>query len=120
MIAVNGWMNHPDGLRHADGHVVDVHPVDALFGNSFFWHELVHMYIAGYIVTGFLVAGAYALARLRGQLGPLRAHGARDPADDRRARLARAGARRRLGGARGRRRAQPVKLAAFEGLAEDR
>jgi cytochrome bd ubiquinol oxidase subunit I len=29
----------------------------------------VHMYLAGYIVTGFLVAGAYAFARLRGRWG---------------------------------------------------
>ena len=40
-------------------------PVDALFGNAYFWHELVHMYLAGYMVTGFLVASAYAAARLR-------------------------------------------------------
>ena len=46
-----------------------MHPFKALFGNSFLWHELVHMYIAGYIVTGFLVAGAYAIGRLRGSWG---------------------------------------------------
>jgi cytochrome bd ubiquinol oxidase subunit I len=47
--------------------VTAVHPVDALFGNPYFWHELVHMYLAGYIVTGFVVAGAYAAGRLRGR-----------------------------------------------------
>src|SRR5207237_1142442 len=47
----------------------DVHPLAALFGNSFLWHELIHMYIAGYIVTGFLVAAAYAVQRLRGHWG---------------------------------------------------
>jgi cytochrome d ubiquinol oxidase subunit I len=66
VIAVNGWMNHPQGFRIVDGKVVDVHPFTALFGNRYFWHELVHMYLAGYMVTGFLVAGAYAAARLRG------------------------------------------------------
>jgi cytochrome d ubiquinol oxidase subunit I len=40
-----------------------------LFGNPYLWHELVHMYLAGYIVTGFLVAGAYAIGRLRGRWG---------------------------------------------------
>jgi cytochrome bd ubiquinol oxidase subunit I len=69
VIAVNGWMQHPGGFAIRSGHVVDVHPVDALFGNWFFWHELVHMYLAGYIVTGFLVAGAYAVSRLRGRWG---------------------------------------------------
>jgi cytochrome bd ubiquinol oxidase subunit I len=69
VISVNGWMQHPSGFAIRSGRAVDVHPVDALFGNSFFWHELVHMYLAGYIVTGFLVAGAYAFARLRGRWG---------------------------------------------------
>jgi cytochrome bd ubiquinol oxidase subunit I len=67
VIAVNGWMNHPTGFRLEGGKAVDVHPLQALFGNSYFWHELIHMYLAGYIVTGFLVAGAYAFARLRGR-----------------------------------------------------
>jgi cytochrome d ubiquinol oxidase subunit I len=67
VIAVNGWMNHPAGFRLDHGKVVDVHPFAALFGNSYFWHELVHMYLAAYMVTGFLVAGAYAGGRLRGR-----------------------------------------------------
>jgi cytochrome d ubiquinol oxidase subunit I len=69
VIAVNGWMNHPTGFRLAGGKAVDVHPFKALFENSYFWHELVHMYLAGYIVTGFLLAGAYAIGRLRGKWG---------------------------------------------------
>jgi cytochrome bd ubiquinol oxidase subunit I len=66
VIAVNGWMNHPSGFRLSQGKAVDVHPLQALFENSYFWHELVHMYLAAYIVTGFLLAGAYAFCRLRG------------------------------------------------------
>src|SRR3954447_20041759 len=69
VIAVNGWMQHPGGFRLEGGRAVDIDPWQALFGNSFLWHELVHMYIAGYIVTGFLVAGAYAVGRLRGRWG---------------------------------------------------
>jgi cytochrome bd ubiquinol oxidase subunit I len=69
VIAVNGWMNHPTGFRLAGGKAIDVHPFKALFENSYFWHELVHMYLAGYIVTGFLLAGAYAIGRLRGKWG---------------------------------------------------
>ena len=67
VISVNAWMNHPGGFGLVGGRVVQVNPWDALFGNTYLWHELVHMYIAGYIVTGFLVAGAYAVARLRGR-----------------------------------------------------
>jgi cytochrome d ubiquinol oxidase subunit I len=69
VIAVNGWMNHPTGFRLSNGKAVDAHPFDALFANTYFWHELVHMYLAGYIVVGFLVAGAYAFGRLRGRWG---------------------------------------------------
>jgi cytochrome d ubiquinol oxidase subunit I len=70
VIAVNGWMNHPQGFAlDAQGRVVDVRPFQALFANTYFWHELVHMYLAGYMVTGFLVAGAYAVGRLRGRWG---------------------------------------------------
>jgi cytochrome d ubiquinol oxidase subunit I len=69
VIAVNAWMNHPGGFRLVGGKVVDVSPFHALFANSYLWHELIHMYIAGYIVTGFIMAGVYAFARLRGQWG---------------------------------------------------
>jgi cytochrome bd ubiquinol oxidase subunit I len=69
VIAVNAWMNHPTGFRLVNGHVVDVHPWSALLGNSYLWHELIHMYIAGYMVTGFVVASAYAFGRLRGNWG---------------------------------------------------
>jgi cytochrome d ubiquinol oxidase subunit I len=69
VISVNAWMNHPGGFRLVHGKAVDVHPLKALFANGYLWHELIHMYIAGYIVTGFVVAGAYAFARLRGRFG---------------------------------------------------
>jgi cytochrome d ubiquinol oxidase subunit I len=67
VIAVNGWMNHPQGFRLVNGAVVDVHPVRALFFNTYFWHELIHMYVAGYMVTGFAMAAVYAVAKLRGR-----------------------------------------------------
>src|SRR3954447_13336476 len=69
VLAVNAWMNHPGGFRLVGGKVTDVHPVDALFGNSFLWHELAHMYLAGYVVMGFVVAAVYAVGRLRGRWG---------------------------------------------------
>ncbi|MBA3261464.1 MAG: cytochrome ubiquinol oxidase subunit I [Thermoleophilaceae bacterium] len=66
VISVNGWMNQPEGFSVRGGEVVDVNPLDALF-NKNLWHELVHMYIAGFIVAGFLVAGVYAYGWLRGR-----------------------------------------------------
>src|SRR5919198_4386931 len=67
VIAVNGWMNHPSGFRLENGRAVDVHPFQALFENGYFWHELVHMYLAGFIVAGFATASVYAWAILRGR-----------------------------------------------------
>ncbi len=67
VIAVNAWMNHPSGFRMVAGKAVDVHPLKALFANGFLWPELAHMYLAGYIVCGFLIAGAYAVGKLRGK-----------------------------------------------------
>ncbi len=69
VISVNGWMNHPGGFALRDGRVVDVHPFSALFANSFFWHELIHMYLGGFIVTGFAIAAAYAWGWLGGRRG---------------------------------------------------
>ena len=67
VISVNAWMNHPRGFVLRGGQAVDVDPWDALFGNPHLWPELTHMYIAGYIVAGLLVAGAYAWSWLRGE-----------------------------------------------------
>jgi cytochrome d ubiquinol oxidase subunit I len=69
VIAVNAWMNHPAGFHLQGGRVVDVDPFRALFANSYFWHELIHMYIGGYIVSGFVLASVYAFSRLRGRWG---------------------------------------------------
>jgi cytochrome d ubiquinol oxidase subunit I len=66
VISVNGWMNHPTGFSIRGGEVVDVKPLTALFNDNL-WHELVHMYLAGFIVAGFLVAGVYAFGWLRGR-----------------------------------------------------
>src|SRR5436309_2356477 len=119
VISVNSWMNHPTGFRLRGGEAVDVNPVRALFGNSYLWHELVHMYLAAYMVTGFLVAAAYAVGRMRGRWGryertalaiPLTVAALCSPVQV------------LVGDWNGREvaRAQPTKLAAFEGLGETR
>jgi cytochrome d ubiquinol oxidase subunit I len=69
VLSVNAWMNNPSGFRIEDGRAVDVRPWEALFGNAYLWPELTHMYMAAFIVTGFLVASAYALGWLRGRSG---------------------------------------------------
>jgi cytochrome d ubiquinol oxidase subunit I len=66
VISVNSWMNSPVGFNIEGGRVTDVRPLEALF-NDQLWHELVHMYLAGYVVVGFVVAGVYAWAWLAGK-----------------------------------------------------
>ena len=66
VIAVNGWMNTPEGFDIVGGKVENPRPWDALF-NQNMWHEIIHMYLAGYIVCGFIVAGVYAFGWLRGR-----------------------------------------------------
>jgi cytochrome d ubiquinol oxidase subunit I len=67
VISVNAWMNHPGGFHLQDGRVTHVDPFRALFANTYLWHELIHMYVAGYIVSGFILAGCYAFAKLKGR-----------------------------------------------------
>ncbi|MGB0119366.1 MAG: cytochrome ubiquinol oxidase subunit I [Solirubrobacterales bacterium] len=115
VIAVNAWMNSPSGFDIVNGEVTNVEPFTALFANGHLWPQLIHMYLAGYIVVGFLISGVYAWGWLKGRRGayfrtamviPLAIAclatptqlligdwSARNVADD-----------------------QPVKLAAFEGL----
>jgi cytochrome d ubiquinol oxidase subunit I len=67
VIAANAWMNTPAGFSlGSDGRVDSVRPLDVIFNTSTF-HEFVHMWIAAYMVTGFLVASVYAVAMLRGR-----------------------------------------------------
>src|ERR687897_646344 len=67
VISVNAWMNHPNGFTLEGGRVTDVRPLVALFGNDYLWHEVIHMYLAGYMVAGFLTASVYAWGWLRGR-----------------------------------------------------
>jgi cytochrome bd ubiquinol oxidase subunit I len=67
VVAVNSWMNTPDGFKVArDGSLTDVDPVDAFF-NKAVAYEVPHMILAAYMVAGFLVASVYAVGMLRGR-----------------------------------------------------
>jgi cytochrome d ubiquinol oxidase subunit I len=67
VIAVNGWMNDPTGFDLGpNGEVSNPRPWEALL-NGNMWHELIHMYLAGYLVCGFIVAGVYAYGWLKGR-----------------------------------------------------
>ena len=118
VIAVNGWMNHPTGFDIVHGRVVNPRPWVALF-NDHLWHEFVHMYLAGYMVAGFIVAGVYARAWLKGHRDRYHRAGLVIPLTF--AALA-APMQVVVGDWAGRQVAkdQPVKLASMEGLAKTR
>src|SRR6266516_4859286 len=59
VISVNGWMNHPTHFRFSDGRVFDVNPWGALFGNSYFWHELTALAIPLAVATLASVAQVF-------------------------------------------------------------
>jgi cytochrome d ubiquinol oxidase subunit I len=67
VIAANAWMNQPQGfdLDTADN-VTNVRPFEVLF-NPATGYEFFHMWLAAYMVTGFLIASVYAVGMLRGR-----------------------------------------------------
>jgi cytochrome d ubiquinol oxidase subunit I len=66
IISANGWMNAPTGfVLGSDGRPTNVDPIAAIF-NPAVKYEFPHMLAAAYMTAGFLVAGVYAMARLRG------------------------------------------------------
>jgi cytochrome d ubiquinol oxidase subunit I len=66
VVAANAWMNQPGGITMRAGRVVDVNPWAVLF-NGAFWYEALHMFLAAYIVAGFVVAGVYATGMVKGR-----------------------------------------------------
>ena len=71
VVAVNSWMNQPQGFElDAAGNVVSVEPLTALFNRATVY-EFPHMLLAAYMVVGFGLASVYALSMLR---NPKRRH----------------------------------------------
>jgi cytochrome d ubiquinol oxidase subunit I len=66
VLAVNAWMNAPSGFRIVDGEVTDVNPWAAMFNEAVFL-QFLHMWLAAFMVVGFVVAGVYAYAMRRGR-----------------------------------------------------
>jgi cytochrome d ubiquinol oxidase subunit I len=66
VVAANSWMNTPGGITLRNGRVVDVNVWQVFFTEAF-WYEALHMLLAAYVVAGFIVAGVYAVAMLRGR-----------------------------------------------------
>jgi cytochrome d ubiquinol oxidase subunit I len=65
VIAVNGWMNIPQGFEMEAGKVVEVRPLEVLFNPAAATMTL-HMLVSAYQVCGFSIAAFYAWRMLRG------------------------------------------------------
>ncbi len=66
VVAVNSWMNQPQGYSPTTGKVTSVEPLKVIF-NPAVPYEVPHMILAAYLVTGFVVASIYAVGMLRGR-----------------------------------------------------
>jgi cytochrome d ubiquinol oxidase subunit I len=67
VVAVNAWMNQPQGFDlDSAGNVTNVRPFEVLF-NPATGYEFFHMFLAAYMVAGFLLASVYAVGMLRGR-----------------------------------------------------
>ena len=59
VVIANAWMNAPTGFRLVDGKPVDIDPIAAMM-NPAALGQTVHMTLAAYAATGFVVAGIHA------------------------------------------------------------
>jgi cytochrome bd ubiquinol oxidase subunit I len=66
VVAVNSWMNQPQGFSPTTGDVTKVEPLKVIF-NPAVPYEVPHMILAAYLVTGFGVASVYAVGMLKGR-----------------------------------------------------
>jgi len=64
VVIANAWMNAPAGFRLVDGKLVDIDPVAAMM-NPAALPQTLHMTLAAYAATGFVVAGIHAFMLLR-------------------------------------------------------
>jgi cytochrome d ubiquinol oxidase subunit I len=66
VVAANAWMQQPTGFDVANGRVISVDPVAAMF-NPATPAQTVHMILAAFMVAGFGMASVYAVSLLRGR-----------------------------------------------------
>ena len=67
VVAVNAWMNTPQGYTlDSAGNVTDVDPLEVMWTPAT-GYEVAHMILAAYLVAAFLVASVYAVGMLRGR-----------------------------------------------------
>jgi cytochrome d ubiquinol oxidase subunit I len=66
IVTTNSWMNTPTGFEFTNGRLTGINSIQAIFNPST-PYETVHMILACYVTCGFAVAATYAIAMLRGK-----------------------------------------------------
>src|SRR5882724_5487810 len=69
VVTANAWMNSPAGFKIVNGQITDVNPIAAMLNPASF-HEVVHMTLAAFVATGFMVAAVHAFFLLRDRNNP--------------------------------------------------
>src|SRR5256712_4424283 len=69
VVTANAWMNAPAGFKIVDGKFADIDPIAAMLNPAAF-HEVVHMTLAAFVATGFMVAAVHAFFLLRDRNDP--------------------------------------------------
>jgi len=64
VVMANAWMNAPVGFELINGKMTHIDPIRAMLSPAAF-HQTLHMTLAAYVATGFLVAGIHAFFLLR-------------------------------------------------------
>ena len=64
VVLANAWMNAPAGFDVVNGQPININPIAAML-NPASRHESIHMVLAAYAATAFLVAGIHAFFLLR-------------------------------------------------------
>jgi cytochrome bd ubiquinol oxidase subunit I len=64
VVIANAWMNAPRGFRVEGDRFVDIDPIAAM-GTPFAVHEVLHMLLAAFMVTGFAVGAIHAAILLK-------------------------------------------------------
>src|SRR6266568_6850864 len=69
VVTANAWMNAPAGFKLVDGKYTDIDPIAAMLNPASF-HEVLHMTLAAFVATGFMVAAVHAFFVLRDRNSP--------------------------------------------------
>src|SRR5438094_1614527 len=69
VVTANAWMNSPAGFKIVDGQIRVINPIAAML-NPASLHEVVHMTLAAFVATGFMVAAVHAFFLLRDLSNP--------------------------------------------------